>query len=181
MTPRTSWWESTAERVGGIVAWVTALEHASQRVAAGHPCRRIHAFATCAHELGHLGLHRVLTDNAEFVPQAAYWLHLGANLGCSSDRNLTIRATDPADAAHMRRLLLDAGYPASGIATESIEHAMGEARDLVDHGAKVLSIIGRNGRFHAPSDRWPANVDAQAVASIATATAAWIDSLHSMT
>ena len=74
----------------------------------------------------------------------------------------------------MQALLVANGYPAALIAVESIDHALGEARDLALHGAQVLSLIGKNGRFHAPSDRWPANVNAAWVASIAAAVTSWV-------
>jgi hypothetical protein len=55
LTPRTSWWASTAERAGGILAWLEAL-----RALAAIPARRraVVALATCGHELGHIGAHR---------------------------------------------------------------------------------------------------------------------------
>lgn len=168
LTPRTSWWESTAERAGGIVAWLAGLRQAASQGIA------VRGFATCGHELGHLGLERVLHDEAPLVTGAKCWLHLGANLGCASDGRLTVRASKPNDGDHLRTLLVAHGYPASLIEIEPIERAMGEARDLADHGARVLSLIGRNAHFHAPSDRWPGNVSAAWVASVASAVGAWL-------
>ena len=169
LTPRTSWWESTAERAGGILAWL-----AGQRHAATHGIS-VRAFATCAHELGHLGLERVLQDESRLLTDAPLWIHLGANLGCASDARITLRASDPGHAQRMRALLVEHGYPAAAIELEPIERALGEAHDLVAHGARVLSLIGRNAHFHAPSDRFPGNVNAAWTASIARALCAWIE------
>jgi hypothetical protein len=163
LTPRTSWWESTAERAGGIVAWLEGLRHAAARGVG------VRAFSTCGHELGHLGLECVLHEHRALVKSAPLWLHLGANLGCASDGRVTVRASEPNDAERMRELLVLNGYPQEHIELEPIDRAMGEARDLDLAGARVLSMIGRNAHFHAPSDRWPGNVNAGWVASIARA------------
>ena len=169
LTPRTSWYESTAERAGGVIAWFAGLTHAARsRIA-------VHGFATCGHELGHLGLERVLHDDAALVREAPLWIHLGANLGCASDGRITLRASDPHDATRLRELLVAKHYPGALIEVEPIDRAMGEARDLALHGARVLSMIGRNAHFHAPSDRWPGNVNAGWAASIAAAVCAWLD------
>ena len=54
LTPRTSWWTSTAERGGGILAWLAALK----ALAAAPRTRGVVALATCGHELGHIGAHQ---------------------------------------------------------------------------------------------------------------------------
>ncbi len=169
LTPRTSWYESTAERAGGVIAWLAGLTHAARNRIA------VRGFATCGHELGHLGLERVLHDHAALVREAPLWIHLGANLGCASDGRLTVRASNPHDATRLREHLVANHYPGALIKVEPIDQAMGEARDLALHGARVLSMIGRNAHFHAPSDRWPGNVNAGWVASIAAAVCAWLD------
>lgn len=168
LSPRTSWWESTAERAGGLLAWREAQCHAATHGIA------VRAFATCGHELGHLGLEQVLHDEPGLLKAAPLWIHLGANLGCASDPRLTVRASDPHDATRLRALLIEHGYPVNSIIVEPIERALGEARDLADHGARVLSLIGNNAHFHAPSDRFPGNVSAQWVAAIARSVCAWI-------
>jgi len=56
VTPRTSWWESTAERAGGIVAWLAAVHAAAELTCDTRLKRDVLAWATCGHELGHLGL-----------------------------------------------------------------------------------------------------------------------------
>lgn len=62
-----------------------------------------------------------------------------------------------------------AAYPRRPITAVS-----GEGRDLVEHGAQVLSMAGSNAHFHAASDRWPGNVNAAGTAAIARAVGRWV-------
>jgi hypothetical protein len=79
LTPRTSWWTSTAERAGGIFAWLAALE-----ALATMPTRRraVVALATCGHELGHFGARHAFADEPALASGSALVVHLGASLGC---------------------------------------------------------------------------------------------------
>jgi len=174
LTPRTGWWESTAERAGGLVAWLAGVSAAALLREQKQLRRDVHAFATCGHELGHLGLTTLLAAEAHLLRGAHCWLHLGANLGCASNLAMFLRASDPADAERMRELLLAEGYPAEFIRVEPISAVSGEGRDVAEHGAKVLSMAGANAHFHAASDRWPGNVNAAGIASIARAVGRWV-------
>jgi hypothetical protein len=136
--------------------------------------RDVHAFATCGHELGHLGLTALLEKEADLARDADCWLHLGANLGCASKLDLFLRAHDTRESQRMHDLLVSEGYPAAHIHVESISAVSGEGRDLTEHGARVLSMAGANAHFHAASDRWPGNVNAAGVAAIARAVAKWV-------
>ncbi|HYC46825.1 MAG TPA: hypothetical protein VED01_15225 [Burkholderiales bacterium] len=173
LTPRTGWWESTAERGGGLAAWIAALHTASGLSRERRLGREVHGYATCGHELGHVGLHHLLKTEARLAREAE-WLHLGANLGCASSATLTLRASEASDAERMRALLGAEGYPDEAIRVDAIATASGEARDVIEHGGKVLSLIGTNAHFHAASDRWPSNVNAARVAAIARAVSRWI-------
>ena len=177
VTPRTGWWESTAEWAGGLVAWLAALHAAGQLQRAGHLTRDVMAWATCGHELGHLGLQALLHRHRPLITGAHYWLHLGANLGGAGTLTLRVRAVDAVEAQIMRDLLVAEGYPAQHILVEPGSTIAGEGHDLTQLGAKVLSLAGSNRHFHAASDRWPANVNAPGIASIARAVARWI-TLH---
>ena len=174
LTPRTGWWESTAERAGGLVAWLAALSAAAAVRARKQLRRDVHAYATCGHELGHLGLTELLAREADLVRGAGDWLHLGANLGCASNLTLFLRAADPAAAEPMRDLLVTEGYPAEFIRIEPISAVSGEGRDVTEHGGRVLSMAGANAHFHAASDRWPGNVNAAGTAAIARAVGRWV-------
>lgn len=174
LTPRTGWWESTAERGGGLIAWLAGVHTATMMREARQLRREVHAFATCGHELGHVGLHALLRQEAPLLRESVKWLHLGANLGCASNAALILRASEPAEAEHMRAFLANEGYPLESMRIEPISTASGEARDVMEHGGNVLSMIGANAHFHAASDRWPANVNAGRVAAIARAVSLWV-------
>ena len=47
VTPRTGWWESTAERAGGMVAWLAAVHAAGALKQSGQLKSEFHAYATC--------------------------------------------------------------------------------------------------------------------------------------
>lgn len=175
VTPRTGWWESTAERAGGLVAWLAALSAAGTLRRRGSLRRSVRAYATCGHELGHLGLNALTRTEPALVRDAGWWLHLGANLGGAGNEMLMVRAADAGEAERMRDLLAEAGYPLSQIRVEPAEKFSGEGHDLAHLGARVLSLAGSNLHFHAASDRWPGNVNAANVAAIARAVARWIE------
>jgi hypothetical protein len=174
VTPRTGWWESTAERAGGIVAWLAAIAAASALQAQQNLHCHVRAYATCGHELGHLGLTELLAREPALARSEKPVLHLGANLGCASDLTLFLRAADPAMSGQMKTLLCSEGYPEEFIRVQPITSVSGEGRDLTEHGAQVLSMAGANAHFHAASDRWPGNVNAAGTASIARAVGRWI-------
>jgi hypothetical protein len=177
VTPRTGWWESTAERAGGMLAWLAAVHAAGALKQTGQLKRDVHAYATCGHELGHLGLQTLTQQQTPLITNAKYWLHLGANLGGAGNLTMTIRAANTADAEQMRDLLAAEGYPAQHILVEPISKISGEGHDLTHLGGKVLSLAGSNLHFHAVSDRWPGNVNAAGIASISRAVARWV-TLH---
>ena len=52
MTPRSSWWQSTSERGGGLVCWLETL----RALIAEPPLADVVMTANSGHELGHLGL-----------------------------------------------------------------------------------------------------------------------------
>ena len=174
VTPRTGWWESTAERAGGMVAWLAALHAAGQLQRAGQLTRDVMAWATCGHELGHLGLQELIHRHRPLITDAHHWLHLGANLGGAGTLTLRVRAVNAVEAQSMRDLLVAEGYPTQHILVEPGSMISGEGHDLTHLGAKVLSLAGSNRHFHAASDRWPANVNVPGIASIARAVARWI-------
>lgn len=178
VTPRTGWWESTAERAGGMVAWLAAVDAAAELKRGGTLQRDVVAWATCGHELGHIGLQELTRLHMPIVSgapnSAKYWLHLGANLGGTGNLTMMVRATVKVDAEALRDLLIAEGYPAQHILVEPDSKLSGEGHDLHHLGAKVMSLAGSNLHFHAASDRWPGNVNAAGIASIARAVARWV-------
>jgi hypothetical protein len=45
------------------------------------------------------------------------------------------------------------------IVTPLGERPLGEARNIYDGGGHYVSLLGNNGLFHHPDDRWPEAVD----------------------
>jgi hypothetical protein len=81
MTPRSSWWQSTAERGGGLVCWLESLR---ALIASPPRCDAIFT-ANSGHELGHLGLDDFMVRRAGWerpvAEGGAVWVHYGANIG----------------------------------------------------------------------------------------------------
>ncbi len=168
LTPRTSWWTSTAERGGGILAWLAAL----RALAAAERARGVVALATCGHELGHIGAHQAFAAEPGLVTAAPVVIHLGANLGAAQEEHLTVRSNVPGLAERMAQALAEAGHPSAPIEAVTGGKANGEAHEVEHRGGRYLSLIGKNPWFHAPEDRWPVSVDGARAGAIAEAVAA---------
>ena len=168
LTPRTSWWTSTAERGGGILAWLTALK----ALAAAQRARGVVGLATCGHELGHIGAHQAFAAEPGLAKDASLVIHLGANLGAAEDERLTVRSNVPGMADRMAAQLEAAGHPRGPLEVVTGGKANGEAHEIEERGGRYLSLIGKNPWFHAPEDRWPISVDCARAGAIAQAVAA---------
>ena len=153
VTPKSSWWTSTAERGGGIAAWLALLRHFLHQ----RPARQIVFIATSGHELGHLGLAHYLATNPTLAANAKAWLHLGANFAAAGSR-VRLQAADDALAAFARDALAEAGAPAQD-ETPIGQRPGGEARNIHDIGGRYVSLLGSNAWFHHPADRWPTTVN----------------------
>lgn len=161
ITPKSSWWTSTAERGGGI-ALMLALAH---RWVAEQPRRGVVFVATSGHELGHLGLEHFLRGNTELAAGAHAWIHLGANFAAAGSR-LRLQASDDALFALARQALAEAGRPPADT-TPVGERPGGEARNIHDLGGRYVSFLGTNAWFHHADDRWPETVDVGQTACVA--------------
>jgi len=163
MTPRSSWWQSTAERGGGIVAWLDCLA----ALVAAPPDRPVIFTANSGHELGHLGLDNFIARRPD-CEESASWVHWGANLGAAGGK---LAVVSPADdlrelaAAELTRI----GQP-HDMAPKALVPS-GETRDIHRKGGRYLTLVGTNPLFHLPQDRWPEAVDLAAVTRIAGAAA----------
>lgn len=168
LTPRTSWWTSTAERGGGILAWLAAL----RALAGADRARGVVGLATCGHELGHIGAHRAFAAEPWLATDARVVIHLGANLGAAEDARLTVRSNVAGLAERMADALAAAGHPREPLEIVTGGTANGEAHEVAARGGRYLSLIGKNPWFHAPEDRWPVSVDGARAGSVAAAVAA---------
>ncbi len=164
VTPKSSWWVSTAERGGGIAVWLSLVRH----FAANRPTRDVLFVATSGHELGHLGLDHFLAHN--HMRSAHAWIHLGANFAAVGS-GIRLQAADKDLLGLARRALADAGV-AIAATTPLGERPGGEARNIHDLGERYVSLLGSNAWFHHPDDRWPATVDTARVSRVADAVRA---------
>jgi hypothetical protein len=166
MTPRSSWWQSTAERGGGLVCWLESL----RALLAERPDRDVVFTANTGHELGHLGLDDFVARRPGWDQLGgAIWLHYGANLGAAGGWLSLVSNQDD-----LRRLglaaLAEAGQPPDDIPWPT-QPPSGETRDIHKAGGRYLTLVGTNPLFHLPQDRWPHAVDVPAAARIAAAAA----------
>ncbi len=169
MTPRSSWWQSTAERGGGLVCWLETL----RALLASPPLCDVTFTANSGHELGHLGLDEFIARRPgrerPVAAGGAVWVHYGANIGAAGG-DLAILSTSDDLRAQAAAELARAGQPADRIAPKTLVPS-GETRDIHRAGGRYLTLVGSNPFFHLPQDRWPHAVDAAAVARIAAAMA----------
>ena len=167
MTPRSSWWQSTAERGGGLVCWLESI----RAVIATPPERDVIFTANSGHELGHLGLDDFMARRPGWDQLGgADWVHYGANLGAAESRLSLVSNTDELRALGLAELTA-AGQPPDDIPPPTLAPS-GETRDIHRAGGRYLTLVGTNPLFHLPQDRWPHAVDVPAIARIASATAA---------
>ena len=169
MTPRSSWWQSTAERGGGLVCWLESL----RALLAAPPLCDVIFTANSGHELGHLGLDDFIARRPGWeqpvAAEGAVWVHYGANIGAVSGE-LAILSTSEDLRALTAGELARAGRPADRIARKTLVPS-GETRDIHRSGGRYLTLVGSNPLFHLPQDRWPHAVDVAAIARIAAAAA----------
>jgi hypothetical protein len=170
MTPRSSWWQSTAERGGGLVCWLETL----RALLASPPRCDVVFTANSGHELGHLGLDEFIARRPGWerpvAAGGAVWVHYGANIGAVGGELAILSTSDD-----LRELtateLARAGQPADRIAPKTLVPS-GETRDIHRAGGRYVTLVGSNPLFHLPQDRWPHAVDVKAITRIAAAAAA---------
>jgi hypothetical protein len=162
MTPRSSWWHSTAERGGGIVCWLESL----RALLAAPPRRPVIFAATSGHELGHLGLDDFVARRPDWE-RGATWVHYGANIGAAGG-SLSVMSAGGELPALASTELARAGASAVRIAPPTTVPS-GETRDIHRAGGAYLTLVGTSKLFHLPQDRWPHSVDAARIARIAAA------------
>ena len=172
MTPRSSWWNSTSERGGGLVCWLETLR-ALMEVP---PACDVVMTANSGHELGHLGLDAFLERRPGWDgPDGAIWVHYGANIGAAGGQ-LSIQSADEPLREAMRAALTAAGQPPDTMAP--VTHVpSGETRDIHKLGGRYVTLVGSNRLFHLPQDRWPESVDVPAIERAAAGAAAMVRAL----
>ena len=169
MTPRSSWWQSTAERGGGLVCWLESLR---ALIAAPPSCDVIFT-ANSGHELGHLGLDDFIARRPGWERPisegGATWIHFGANIG-ASDGVLSLQSASD-DLRLLTEVELTRAAQAPDVVAPKTLVPSGETRDIHRAGGRYVTLVGSNPLFHLQQDRWPHAVDAGAVTRIAAAAA----------
>ena len=163
MTPKSAWWTCTAERSGGIVAWLACVRHFENNP----PRRDILFTANTGHELGHTGLERYLRKNKGLGASAHAWIHLGANLGAIDSTSRFQFSNKKLERLGTKHLAAVGIHPSSS--TPMGTRPGGEASNIYDEGGQYLSLIGSNRWFHHPDDRWPHSIDLDRTTRIAEA------------
>ena len=157
ITPKSSWWTCTAERGGGLAIWHECIHD----LAANQPKRNVLFAATTGHELGHLGLKSIVSEQPELVRTAHAWVHLGANFVAVSSK-IRMQASNDEMLKLGREHLRQAGITLAGITPPSVRPG-GEARDIFDGRGRYISFLGSNHWFHHPIDRLDFNVNIESL------------------
>ena len=172
MTPRSSWWQSTSERGGGLVCWLETL----RALLANRPGCDVVLTANTGHELGHTGLDAFQERRPGWDrPGGATWVHYGANIGAVGGRLSIMSASDDLRTI-MADALRSAGQPADELAPATLVPS-GETRDVHRAGGRYVTLVGSNPLFHLPQDRWPHAVDVLAIARLAAGAAGMVVTL----
>jgi hypothetical protein len=172
MTPRSSWWQSTSERGGGLVSWLETL----RALMANPPASDDVMTANSGHELGHLGLDAFLARRPGWDQKnGAVWVHYGANIGAAGG-DLLVQSADGILRDLMRQTLTTHGRPPDSMAPIT-QVPSGETRDIHRAGGRYVTLVGTNRLFHLPQDRWPHAVDVAAIERVAAGAAAMVRTL----
>ena len=163
MTPKSAWWTCTAERSGGIVAWLACIRHFENNP----PRRDILFTANTGHELGHTGLEHYLRENKGLGASAHAWIHLGANLGAIDSISRFQFSNEYLETLGTNHFAAVDIHP--GSSTPIGTRPGGEACNIYDEGGQYLSLLGSNRWFHHPDDRWPHSIDLDRPTRIAKA------------
>ena len=155
MTPKSSWWTSTAERCGGIAAWLACV----RELAANKPERDVIFTANTGHELGHVGLEYFLRQNPGLARSAYAWVHLGANFASKGSQIRMQYSNGELRSKFTRYLTSNEVAIASEVGGDI--RPGGEARNIYDAGGNYVSLLGSNDLFHHPDDRMAGNVDVE--------------------
>ncbi|MFX1521200.1 MAG: hypothetical protein ACFFCD_14905 [Promethearchaeota archaeon] len=173
MTPRSGWWNCASERAGGIAIFLEIMRD----FCINKLKRDVIFLATSGHELGHLGLFHYLKRNPSLLEFASCWLHLGANLAASPQRDNNNRviptimiqsSNSEIESLSLKVLKNSKITPKLSIPGE--RRPWGEVKNIFEGGGQYFSIIDTyNQYFHHPDDKWPSAVNINKTVEIANA------------
>jgi hypothetical protein len=177
MTPRSGWWTCASERGGGLSVWLEMI----RAMAAGQaPIRTTVFVASTGHELGHYGLREFIRTRSRLLTSAIAWIHLGANFGAAVNGDPLLQASTT-ELQQLAVSELDAARARTPRQRDIGDQPAGEAHAVFEGGGDYISIIGSNGLFHHPHDRWPTAVDVSELVRYATAFTAVANRLANTT
>ena len=150
-TPISGWFQCAGERGTGIAVALDIVE----RLAEAGPVLFLGA---TGHELGAFG---AAAFHKQYINRVHTLLHIGANVGCDWAADNT-RSAPNHSLMPARTIAPDEKIEAISAAFRRVEHGLdtpgrdrsrwfGEAADWLD-APQVLSLLGQNPWFHAPSD-----------------------------
>jgi hypothetical protein len=154
MTPRSGWWACASERGGGIAAWLEMM----RAISSSGADRDVIFTANTGHELGHVGLDHYLDSRRPLIKNADMWIHLGANFAAAISPGIGVQTSDEQARKLAFEILSQHQLKPDG-ETPPGQRPFGEARNIFDGAGRYISLLGRNGLFHHPSDIWPDAVD----------------------
>jgi hypothetical protein len=163
MTPRSSWWQSTSERGGGLACWLETL----RALKANPPACDVVFSANTGHELGHIGLDDFIARRPGWETKAT-WIHYGANIGAVSSKLMLMSPHEALRALAVKHLTAAGQKP--DLLAEKTMVPTGETKDIHKAGGRYLTLVAppsTSPLFHLPQDRWPDAVDVAAVARVA--------------
>lgn len=173
MTPRSSWWQSTSERGGGLACWLETLRALKK----APPACDVVFTANTGHEIGHIGLDDFIARRPGWETKAT-WIHYGASIGATGSK-LVIQSNQDDLRALAVEHLTAAGRKPDSLADKSVVPT-GETRDIHRAGGRYLTVGGppiSNALFHLPQDRWPHAVDVGTIARVAEGMASAVVAL----
>ena len=114
--------------------------------------------ATTGHELDHHGLKHLIDGHPGLVKDAHLWIQLGANFAAANRATVWFQASDVELETQGLKAMKDAGITRNNLRPVG-SRPFGEAHNIFDGGGRYASLLGDNGLFHHPEDRWPHAVD----------------------
>lgn len=184
-TPKSGWFHCASERGSGIAIFLALADWLARTSTADIMC-----IATSGHEIDGTGGREFLTNGAPTPDRTRLWLHIGANVACS-----TITFADgkpaPEDAPFAARRITAsasllpavqkafAGQPGYDTPQDAAtSEAVGEAAIFRDAGYNpILGVVGLSPLFHTRLDRAPLAASPTAIAAVASGLSAVLASV----
>lgn len=170
-TPHSGWFRCAGERGSGVALMLELAEWAAQ----SDLDQSFLFLSSAGHEIGHLGIHNILTQDIPPSPEETdCWLHLGSSIATrairEADGMLFPDGPDPNSwlfcSKSMQSKLSQTFKPHSHLNPEVYNRNHGEIRWILERGYDAFSLMGPNRFFHLQSDG-PEAVDPVLLSGIA--------------